>query len=72
MTTHLVDSEKRKNRKRKRTRLVADAETFKQHDANGPPDNAKDIKSAKRARRRGKGLINSTVEVEYKEKNEDE
>ena len=66
--SYSVDSNKRKNRKRKRTSLVADAETFRQHDANGPPDKAKDIKSAKRARRRGKGLINSMVEVEYKEK----
>ena len=66
--SYSADSKKRKNRKRKRTSLVADAETFKQHDANGPPDKAKDIKSARRARRRGKGLINSMVEVEYKEK----
>ena len=66
--SYSVDSNKRKNRKRKRTGLVADAGTFKQHDANGPPDKAKDIKTAKRARRRGKGLINSMVEVEYKEK----
>ena len=69
--SYLVDSKKRKNRKRKRTSLVAYAETFKQHDANGPPDKPKDIKTAMRARRRGKGLLNSTVEVEYKEKNED-
>ena len=51
--------------------IVADAETFKQHDANGPPDKPKDIKIARRARRRGKELLNSMVEVEYKEKNED-
>ena len=69
--SYSVDSQKRKNRKRKRTSLVANAETTKQDDANGPPDKAKDIKTAKRARRRGKGLINSMVEVEYKEKNED-
>ena len=50
---------------------MANAETFKQHDANGPSDKAKDTKTAKRAQRRGKELINSTVEVEYKEKNED-
>ncbi|KAK2562441.1 hypothetical protein P5673_014097 [Acropora cervicornis] len=49
------DQQKKKNRKRKRTSLVADAETFKQHDANGPLDKAKDTKAAKRARRRGKG-----------------
>ena len=53
-----VDSKKRKNEK-KRTSLVADAETFKQHDANGPPDKAKDMKTVKRVRRRGKGVINS-------------
>ena len=69
--SYLVDSQKRKNGKRKRTSLVANAETSKQDNANGPPDKAKDIKTAKRARRRGKGLINSMVEVEYKEKNED-
>ena len=50
---------------------MADAETFKQHDANGPPDKAKDIKTAKRVWQRGKGLINSMVEVGYIEKNED-
>lgn len=50
---------------------MADAETFMQHDANGPPDKTKDIKTAKRARRRGKGLINSMIEVEYKEKSEE-
>lgn len=50
---------------------MANAETSKQDDANGPPDKAQDIKTAKRARRRGKGLINSMVEVEYKTKNED-
>ena len=38
--SYSVDSNKRKNRKRKRTSLVADAETFKQHDANGPPNKA--------------------------------
>ncbi|XP_068726506.1 uncharacterized protein [Montipora capricornis] len=69
--SYSVESQKRKNRKRKRTSLVANADTSKQDDANGPPDKAKDIKTAKRARRRGKGLINSMVEVEYKEKNED-
>lgn len=50
---------------------MANAETSKQHDANDPSDKAKDIKTAKRGRRRGKGLINLMVEVEYKEKNED-
>ena len=65
--SYMVDSKKRKNRKRKPTSLVADAETFKQHDANGPPDKAKDIKTAKSARRKGKGLLNSMVEAEYKE-----
>ena len=66
--SYSVDSEKRKYEK-KPTSLVADAETFKQHEANGPPDKAKDMKTAKRARRRGKGVINSMVEVQYKEKN---
>lgn len=66
----MVDSRKRKNRKSLVcTSLVADAETFiKQHAANGPLDKAKDTKTAKRARRRGKGLINLVVEVKYKEK----
>ena len=63
-----MTAKKRKNRKRKSTSLVADAETFKQHDANGQPDKAKAIKTAKRARRRGKGLIKSMIVVEYKEK----
>ena len=66
--SYLVDSQKRKNRKRKRTSLVANAETTKQDDANGPPDKAKDMKTAKRAQRRGKVVINSMVGVEYKEK----
>ena len=68
--SYSVDSKKRKYEK-KHTSLATDAETSKQHDANGPPDKAKDIKTAKRAQRRGKGVINSMVEVEYKEKNED-
>ena len=50
---------------------MAYADTFKQNDTNGPSDKAKDIKTAKKARGRDKGLINSVVEVEYKEKNED-
>ena len=62
---------KNRNDEKKRTSLLADAETFKQHDANGPPDKAKDMKTAKRAQRRGKGVINSMVEVKYKEKDED-
>ena len=66
--SYSVDSKKRKYEK-KHTSLAADAETSKQHNANGPPDKAKDIKAAKRAQRRGKGVINSMVEVEYKEKN---
>ena len=66
--SYSVDSKKRKYEK-KSTSLVADTETFKQHDANGPPDKAKDMKTAKRARRRGKGVINSMLEVECKEKN---
>lgn len=40
----------------------------KENDANGPPDKAEDIRTAKRARRRGKGLMDAAVEVEYKEK----
>ena len=65
--SYSVDSKNRKYEK-KHTSLLADAETFKQHDANGPPDKAKDMKTAKRAQRRGKVVINSMVEVEYKEK----
>ena len=69
--SYSVDSKNRKYEK-KHTSLLADAETFKQHDANGPPDKAKDmktVKTVKRVRRGGKGVINSMVEVEYKEKN---
>ena len=62
-------STNKKNKKRKRASLVNDS--IKENDANGPPDKAKDIRAAKRSRRRGKGLIDATVEVEYKEKNED-
>ena len=47
------NSNKKKNKKRKRASLVNDSS--KEDDANGPPDKAKDIRAAKRARRRGKG-----------------
>ena len=40
----------------------------KENDANGSPDKAEDIRAAKRARRRGKELIDAAVEVEHKEK----
>lgn len=46
-----------------------DTEKDEHGDQNGPPDKAKDVRPPKRARRRGKGLINATVQVEYKEKN---
>lgn len=66
--SYSVTNKKRQNRKRKRTSLVVDPETHTTLDPNGPPDKAKDIRAAKRARRRGKELINSMVEVEYKGK----
>ena len=64
-----VTAIKRKTKQRKRASLVNDS--VKNNNANGPPDKAKDIRAAKRARRRGKGLIDAPVEAEYKEKNED-
>ena len=67
--TYSSNSDKKKNKKRKPATLVNDS--IKENDANGPPDKAKDIRTAKRSRRRGKGLIDAAVEVEYKEKNED-
>lgn len=67
--TYSSNSNKKKTKKRKRASLVNDS--IKENDANGPPDKAKDIRAAKRSRRRGKGLIDAAVEVEYKEKNED-
>ena len=67
--TYSSNSNKKKNKKRKRASLVDDS--VKANDTNGPPDKTKDIRATKRARRRGKGLIDAVVEVEYKEKNED-
>ena len=67
--TYSSNSNKKKNKKRKRASLVNDS--VNENNANGPPDKPKDIRAAKRARRRGKGLIDAVVEVEYKEKNED-
>ena len=37
-------------------------------DAESPTYKAKDIRAVKKMQRRGKGLINSVVEEEYKEK----
>ena len=45
--TYSSNSNKTKNKKRKRASLVKDS--VKEHDANGPPDKAKDIRAAKRA-----------------------
>lgn len=63
--SYASNSKKRKSRKRKRTSLV------NENEMTCPPDKTSDIRAAKRSRRRGKGLINAIVEVEYKEKNED-
>ena len=64
--TYSSNSNKKKNKKRKRASMGNDS--IKENDANGPPDKAKDIRAAKRSRRREKGLIDATVEVEYKKK----
>ena len=57
----------RRNRKRKRSSLVNENNNA----SNGPPDKNCDMNDAKRLRKRGRGLINSSIEVEYQEKNED-
>ena len=67
--SYSVDSNKRKNRKRKRTSLVDDAETLKQYYANGPTDQAKDNRTAKRARRRGKGWSRWNIKKKMKIEN---
>ena len=61
----------KKNRKRKRPSLVNDTELLEQSKENGPPEKHRDLRPAKRARKRGKALIHTTVEVEYKGKNEE-
>ena len=45
--TYSSNSNKKKNKKRKRASLVNDS--IKENDANGPPDKAKDIRTAKRS-----------------------
>ena len=49
-----VTAIKRRN-KTKEARKPGQRLAVKNNDANGPPDKAKDIRAAKRARRRGKG-----------------
>ena len=62
MNIDYTSTTSKKNRKRKRSRLIGD-----KSDENGPPDKVRHVRDAKEGRKKRRALINCAVKVEYQE-----